>query len=123
MDGTDEQYPQIILDAIRVYAQYKPKFGQGAKGGGLTLAQFQELYQGDSLIPSGEVVSRDGRRWRCGPPVIHLRLHERRRWYDLAAFFERNSGTLREEINTTLKTLLATETSCWLRRRDEFGCQ
>ena len=30
--------------------------------------------------------------------------------YDLAAFFERNSGTLREEINTTLKTLLATET-------------
>lgn len=28
--------------------------------------------------------------------------------YDLAAFFERNSGTLREEINTTLKTLLAT---------------
>ena len=30
--------------------------------------------------------------------------------YDLAAFFERNSSTLREEINTTLKTLLATET-------------
>ena len=30
--------------------------------------------------------------------------------YDLAAFFERNSGTLREEIDTTLKTLLATET-------------
>jgi hypothetical protein len=49
MNGTDEQYVQIILDAIRVCAQYKPKFGQGAKGGGLTLEQFQELYQGDSF--------------------------------------------------------------------------
>lgn len=49
MDGSDEQYVQIILDAIRVYAQYRPKFGQGAKGGGLTLEQFRELYQGDSF--------------------------------------------------------------------------
>ena len=30
--------------------------------------------------------------------------------YDLAAFFERNSNTLREEVDTTLKALLATET-------------
>ena len=30
--------------------------------------------------------------------------------YDLAAFFERNSSTLREEIDATLKTLLAAET-------------
>ena len=30
--------------------------------------------------------------------------------YDLAAFFERNSSTLREEIDTTLNKLLATET-------------
>ena len=30
--------------------------------------------------------------------------------YDLAAFFERNSSTLREEINTILKSLLIPET-------------
>lgn len=49
MNGTDDDYLQIILDAIRVCAQYKPKFGQGAKGGGLTLEEFQELYQADSF--------------------------------------------------------------------------
>lgn len=49
MSGTDDQYVQIILDAIRVCAQYKPKFGQGAKSGGLTMEEFQELYQGDSF--------------------------------------------------------------------------
>ena len=31
--------------------------------------------------------------------------------YDLAAFFERNSSTLRKEIDATLKALLETETS------------
>ena len=45
MDGSDEQYMQIILDAIRVCAQYRPKFGQGVKGGGLMLEQFWDLYQ------------------------------------------------------------------------------
>ena len=45
----DEEYLQILLDAIRVCAHYKPKFGQGPKGGGLTLEQFRELYQGDVL--------------------------------------------------------------------------
>lgn len=49
MNDADEQYVQIILDAIRVCAQYRPKFGQGAKGGGLTLEQFRELYQTDSF--------------------------------------------------------------------------
>lgn len=49
MNGTDDEYLQIVLDAIRVCAQYKPKFGQGAKGGGLTLEQFQELYEGDAF--------------------------------------------------------------------------
>ena len=39
----------MVLDAIRVCALYKPKFGQGSKGGGLTLEQFQELYQGDAF--------------------------------------------------------------------------
>ncbi|TAJ07167.1 MAG: hypothetical protein EPO61_14470 [Nitrospirae bacterium] len=43
----DVEYLELILEPIRVCAQYKPKFGQGAKGGGLTLAQFQTLYQGD----------------------------------------------------------------------------
>ena len=49
MSTTDKEYLQIVLDAIRVCARYKPKFGQGAKGGGLTLEQFQELYQGDAF--------------------------------------------------------------------------
>ena len=47
MCNRDEEYLQIVLDAIRVCASYKPKFGQGSAGGGLTLAQFQELYQED----------------------------------------------------------------------------
>ena len=36
-----------MLDSIRVCARYKPKFGQGSAGDGLTLAQFRMLYQGD----------------------------------------------------------------------------
>lgn len=32
MSGTDGEYLQIVLDAIRVCAHYKPKFGQGAEG-------------------------------------------------------------------------------------------
>ena len=43
----DAAYLALILDPIRICANYKPKFGQGAKGGGLTLDQFQALYQGD----------------------------------------------------------------------------
>src|SRR5579862_745394 len=43
----DAEYLKIVLDPIHVCAQYKPKFGQGAKGGGLVLAEFQKLYQGD----------------------------------------------------------------------------
>ena len=49
MSATDKEYLQIVIDAIRVCARYKPKFGQGTKGGGLTLEQFQELYQGDAF--------------------------------------------------------------------------
>lgn len=41
------RYLDLVLDPIRVCAKYKPKFGQGAKGDGLTLVQFQTLYQGD----------------------------------------------------------------------------
>ena len=49
MSATDDEYLQLVLDAIRVCARYKPKFGQGAAGGGLTFEQFQELYQGDAF--------------------------------------------------------------------------
>ena len=43
----DKRYLDLVLEPIRVCAHYKPKFGQGVKGGGLTLAQFQKLYQND----------------------------------------------------------------------------
>lgn len=46
---SDAEYLKTVLDPIRVCAHYKPKFGQGAAGGGLTLAQFQTLYQGDQF--------------------------------------------------------------------------
>jgi len=42
----DEEYIKIMLDAIRVCAFYIPKFGQRSRSG-LTLDQFQELYQKD----------------------------------------------------------------------------
>ena len=43
----DTKYLQILLDPICVSAEYKPKFGQGNKGGGLSLEEFQTLYQSD----------------------------------------------------------------------------
>jgi hypothetical protein len=49
MASEDEQYLQIVVDPIRVCAHYKPKFGQGAKGTGLTLEQFRLLYQSDAF--------------------------------------------------------------------------
>lgn len=47
LKNNDSAYLDIVLEPIRVCAKYKPKFGQGAKGDGLTLAQFQKLYQSD----------------------------------------------------------------------------
>ena len=47
MESDDAQYLKVVLDPIRVCAHYKPRFGQGAKGGGLTLPQFQSLYGSD----------------------------------------------------------------------------
>lgn len=47
MSTEDAQYLKIILDPIRVCSRYKPKFGKGTKGNGLTLEQFQTLYQSD----------------------------------------------------------------------------
>jgi hypothetical protein len=49
MVESDEEYLGIVLDPIRVCARYKPKFGKGARGDGLTLNEFQKLYQGDSF--------------------------------------------------------------------------
>lgn len=46
MTARDARYLKIIVDSLRVCANYKPKFGQG-RGDGLTLRQFQDLYQGD----------------------------------------------------------------------------
>ena len=43
----DTKYLQILLDPICVSAEYKPKFGQSNKGGGLSLEEFQTLYQSD----------------------------------------------------------------------------
>lgn len=48
MSDNDARYLQIVLEPIRVSAQYKPKFGQGNKGG-LSLEDFQSLYQNDSF--------------------------------------------------------------------------
>jgi hypothetical protein len=43
----DERYLKTVIDPIRVCAHYRPKFGQGNSGGGLTLAEFQTLYRAD----------------------------------------------------------------------------
>jgi hypothetical protein len=42
----DEEYFEILAGALRVCAQYKPMFGQG-RAGGLTLAQFRQMYGAD----------------------------------------------------------------------------
>ncbi len=46
MANNDERYLKTIVDCVRVCANYKPKFGQG-RGSGLSLQEFQDLYQGD----------------------------------------------------------------------------
>jgi len=43
----DEKYFEILAGALRVCAQYKPMFGQGRAGGGMTLQQFRVLYGAD----------------------------------------------------------------------------
>lgn len=45
--SVDDEYLRIILEPIYVCAHYKPRFGQGGKGTGLTLPEFRKLYQGD----------------------------------------------------------------------------
>lgn len=43
----DEEYFELLASALRVCARYKPMFGKGKAGGGLTLAQFQQAYGAD----------------------------------------------------------------------------
>ena len=45
----EERCLQIVLDAVRVCAEYKPKFGLGRTAAGLGLDEFQELYQKDAF--------------------------------------------------------------------------
>ena len=45
----ETRYLKLVVDPIRVCGRYKPKFGQGAKEGGLSLDQFQTLYQEDAF--------------------------------------------------------------------------
>ena len=45
-DDQDERYFQLIQRALAVCMNYRPKFGQGRKGG-LTLDEFRTLYQSD----------------------------------------------------------------------------
>ena len=47
MPATDDKYLNAVLDPIRVCKHYRPKFGQGFAGNGLTLEQFRKLYQAD----------------------------------------------------------------------------
>ncbi len=46
MDARDATYLDLITDAIRVCAEYRPRFGHGREAG-FTLAEFQELYRAD----------------------------------------------------------------------------
>jgi hypothetical protein len=49
MNTNDAKYLEVVLNPIRVCKEYRPKFGQRASGGGLTLEQFRTLYQSDSF--------------------------------------------------------------------------
>lgn len=46
--ATDTVYLKILTEAIRVSADYQPRFGRGRQAG-VTLAGFQQLYQADPL--------------------------------------------------------------------------
>ena len=43
---SDTEYLEIITGAIRVCADYRPRFGHG-RAAGFTVAEFRELYQAD----------------------------------------------------------------------------
>ena len=48
MANSDEEYLNIIVNAIQVCSHYKPKLGRG-EGRGYSLEEFQGLYQADSF--------------------------------------------------------------------------
>ncbi len=47
----DAAYLDIVLEPVRVCADYQPKFGQGIRAG-LSLDEFQHLYQADTFYAS-----------------------------------------------------------------------
>ena len=49
MAAADSEYLELVLDAIRVCRRYRPKFGRGTAGGGLTLVEFRDLYGADAF--------------------------------------------------------------------------
>ncbi|MDE0273014.1 MAG: hypothetical protein OXP11_17650 [Gammaproteobacteria bacterium] len=48
MSNSDADYLDVLLAAIRVSHDYRPKFGRGGRVG-LTLDEFSKLYQGDAF--------------------------------------------------------------------------
>lgn len=46
MPASDDKYLRLLTDALAVCADYRPMFGHGRKGG-LSLEQFQRLYESD----------------------------------------------------------------------------
>ncbi len=44
--SSDKHYLEFLWRALRVCARYRPMFGRGRKGG-MSLAEFQALYQAD----------------------------------------------------------------------------
>jgi len=151
LNHNDSQYLDLVLEPIRVCAKYKPKFGQGAKGDGLTLAQFQTLYQSDpfySWFGLDNPMMYAAHKAAGGMTSVYRQIgigceklfrtlwYRAEKWtvltgiegaknplistydfmreivgYDLAAFFQRNSQTLKTEIDNILKALLALETT------------
>lgn len=49
MNQDDAAYLDLVLEPVRACRNYRPKFGQGGKSGGLTLSEFQALYQSDAF--------------------------------------------------------------------------
>ena len=54
----DEEYFEILAGALRVCAKYKPMFGQGKAGGGLTLEQFRRMYGADPSTAGSALILR-----------------------------------------------------------------
>src|SRR5213594_3616050 len=48
VERQEDEYLNVIRDALRVCLNYKPKFGKG-KEGGFTLETFQKMYREDEF--------------------------------------------------------------------------